>query len=55
MRKNFIKILDNINTGLLTANKIANANQNFKGAYFNTYLFDNKVKSNFYKEIKIKL
>lgn len=40
MKKNFIKILDNVNTGLLTLNKIIHANRNFSGVNFNTFIPD---------------
>ncbi len=40
MKKNFIKILDNVNIGLLTINKIIHANRNFTGANFNAFIPD---------------
>lgn len=40
MKKNFIKILDNVNTGLMTFNKIIHANRNFTGANFNAFIPD---------------
>jgi len=40
MKNNFIKILDNVNTGLLTINKIIHANKNFTGANFNAFIPD---------------
>ena len=45
MRRNFIKILDNINTGLLTLNKVIHANQNFSGVNFNSFIQE-KPKNN---------
>lgn len=43
MKKNFIKILDNVNTGLLTFNKIIHANKNFTGAHFNAFIPDKTI------------
>jgi len=40
MKKNFIKILDNVNTGLLTLNKIFHAERDFTGAHFNAFILD---------------
>lgn len=38
MRKNLIKVLDNVNTGLLTFNRVIHADNNFSGVNFNSFL-----------------
>lgn len=43
MRKNLIKILDNVNTGLLTLNKIIHSERNFTGANFNSFIQEKRI------------
>ncbi len=43
MRSNFIKILDNINTGLITLNKVIHADRNFSGVNFNSFIRDKNL------------
>jgi len=42
MKKNIIKVLDNVNIGILTINKIIHANNNFSGVNFNSYIVEKK-------------